>query len=175
MTAAIFALAGTLLGILGTLAVELTRSRAEGVQSQREALRLACADFTAAVARMINLTIELKKIEDAEQISSMREAHREARVHYERLRLVAVSQDTQKAGRYALRYTYGLLRLAEGKFSREDERERGPRMLLQDSLMTLYSEVRREMGLRHAADVYREPDEWMGTWRPKSAVDDSSV
>jgi hypothetical protein len=174
MTAAIFALAGTLLGVLGTLGVELTRSRAAGVLSQREALRRACADFTAAVARMINLTIELKKIADTEQINLMRETHREARMHYERLRLVAVSHDTQKAGRYALRYAYGLLRLAEGKLPREDEQERGPRMLLQDSLMVLYVEVRREIGLRHAEDVYREPDEWMGAWRPKSADDGSS-
>jgi hypothetical protein len=54
MTAAIFALAGTLIGVFGTLAVALARSRAEDKRSHRDALRLACADFTAAVARMVN-------------------------------------------------------------------------------------------------------------------------
>jgi hypothetical protein len=55
MTAAIFALAGTVLGVLGTLAVELFHARTENLQSRRAALRLACADFTTAVALMRNL------------------------------------------------------------------------------------------------------------------------
>jgi hypothetical protein len=132
------------------------------VRLHREVLRLACADFTAAVARVINLTIELKNITDTKRLNLMYEAHMEARAHYERLRLIAVSQDAQKAGREVLRYTYGLLLQAEGKPPREDERERGPRLLLQDSLMKLYVEVRREIGVSRAEDVYREPDEWIG-------------
>jgi hypothetical protein len=169
MTAAIFALAGTLLGILGTLVVELVRGRAEDVRFHREALRLACADFTAAVARVINLTIELRKITDAKRLDLMREAHMEARANYERLRLIAVSREAQKAGRQVLRYSYGLLLQAEGKPPRQDERERGPRLLLQDSLMKLYVEVRREIGISRAEDVYREPDEWIGLSYPGSA------
>jgi hypothetical protein len=166
MTAAIFALVGTLLGVLGTLTVELVRGRVEDMRSHREALRLACADFTAAVARVINLTIELKKIADPKRLELMREAHMDARAYYERLRLIAVSRDAQKAGRYVLRYTYGLLLQAEGKPPRDDERERGPRLLLQDSLMRLYVEVRRETGVSRAEDIYREPDEWIGLSYP---------
>jgi hypothetical protein len=111
MTAAIFAIAGTGLGILGTLATELVRTRTANIRARQEALRLACAEFTASVARMWNLSIELKrKPGDAELARSLREAHADARVHYERLRLTAVSRDIQESGRHVLRYAYGLLR-----------------------------------------------------------------
>lgn len=145
---------------MGTLAVELARSRATDKRSHREALRLACADFTAAVARMVNLAIELKD-PDSTHINKMHEAHLETRVCYERLRLISGSRDVQEAGRYVLRYTFGLLRRAEGKQPRHDELERGPRMLLQDWLMRLYVEIRKEIGVPHPQEVYREPDEWL--------------
>lgn len=164
MTAAIFALAGTLIGVLGTLAVELARGRTESKHSHREALRLACADFTTAVARTVNLAIELKDLDstDSTHINKMREAHRETRVCYERLRLIAGSRDVQEAGRRVVRYSFGLMLWAEGKPPRYDELERGPRLLLQDWLMKLYIEVRREIGVSRPQDVYREPDEWIG-------------
>jgi hypothetical protein len=162
MAAAIFALAGAVVGILGTLAVELARARIEDRRSRQEALRLACADFTAAVTLMWNLYIELlENSSDTELVDSFHKAHREARVHYERLRLTAASRDVQKTGRYVLRYAYGLLRQIEGESPRGDERERGPLMMLQDSLVTLHVEVRREIGVPHAEEVYREPEEWM--------------
>jgi hypothetical protein len=86
--AAIFALVGTLLGVLGTLAVEVTRVRAEDTRSQREALRLVVADFTASAARMINITFGLTAVANSQQLSLMQEAHRDARINYERLRLI---------------------------------------------------------------------------------------
>jgi hypothetical protein len=169
--AAIFALAGTLLGVLGTLAVELTRARAGDVRARREALRLACADFTTAVARMRNLAIDLmRKPGDVELINAMSEAHRDARAHYERLRLTATSKDVQRAGRHVLRYAYGLLRQAVGEPLRDDERERGPLMMFHDWLMILYAEVRRELRLPQADDVYREPDEWVGPASPRPST-----
>jgi hypothetical protein len=172
MTAAIFALAGTLLGIVGTLATELVRSRTANTRARQEELRLACADFTACVARIWNLSIELKRnAGDAELAQSMYGAHRDARVNYERLRLTAVSRDIQESGRHVLRYAYGLLRQAEGKPPREDERARGPLIMLHDSLMTLYAQVRRELGIPHADEVYREPEDWVGPSSPGSAAD----
>ena len=162
MVAAIFALAGALIGVLGAFVVELVRTRTENLRLRQEALRLACADFTTAVARMWNLAVELTaKPADIELANSFHEAHREARMHYERLRLTAASGNAQKAARYALRYAYGLLRQIEGKSLRDDERERGPLVMLQHSLATLTTEVRREIGVPHADDVYREPDEWI--------------
>jgi hypothetical protein len=67
--------------------------------------------------------------------------NREARAHFERLRLTAASLDVQTSGRCVLRYAYGLLRQAEGKPPREDELERGPLRMLHDSLITLYAGV----------------------------------
>ncbi len=57
MIVAIFALAGTVLGVLGTLAIELTRTRADNIRARREALRLTCTDFISAVARTRNLLL----------------------------------------------------------------------------------------------------------------------
>jgi hypothetical protein len=50
---------------------------------------------------------------------------------------------------------------AAGKAPREDERERGSLALLNDSLIDLYTAVRRELGLSHPGNVYREDDEWL--------------
>jgi hypothetical protein len=150
-------------GILGTLATELVRTRTQSIRARQEALRLACADFTASVTRIRNLSIDLtRNAGDAELARSLHEAHRDARVQYERLRLTAVSRDIQESGRHALRYAYGLLRQAEGNPPREDERARGPLMMLHDSLMALYAQVRRELGVPRADEVYREPEEWLG-------------
>jgi hypothetical protein len=162
MAAAIFALAGTVLGVVGALAVQVTQARANDLRARRDALRLACAEFTAAIVRMRNLAIEsLSEPADTALLESLRDAHREARVQYERLRLTAASHDAQEAGRRVLRYAYGLLRQAEGKPPRQDEQETGAHLLLQQSLMTLYREVRRELDIPHPEDVYQEPDEWV--------------
>jgi hypothetical protein len=161
MTAAIFALLGTLVGVLGTLTVELTRSRTENIRFRREAIRLASADFTAAVTRIINLVLEFSN-PDITRIDSIYEAHREARACYERLRFMATSNEVQEAGRYVIRYAYGLLREAQNLPRRDDELERGPRLLLNDWLITFYVEVRRELGIPRPENVYREPDHWLG-------------
>ena len=167
MAAAIFALAGTLLGVLGTLAVNLSQSRREDIRAHRDTVRLACADFTAAITRMRTLAMELRNNHpSSEQMKLMHEAHREARVHYERLRLTATSPSVQRAGRLVLRYAYGLLRQMEGKSLRDDEKASSPLRLLHDSLMTLYAEARRELRVPGADDIYREPDEWVGEIDP---------
>ena len=75
MAAAIFALAGALIGVFGTLAVELARARTEDIRTRREAVRLACADFSAAVALIRTLIGELKaKPIGSEQMQLLREA-----------------------------------------------------------------------------------------------------
>ena len=96
----------------------------------------------------------------------MHDAHREARVHYERLRLTAASPDVQRVARHVLRYAYGMLRQIEGKPPRADEQESGPLRMLHTSLMTLYAEVRREIGIPRPDDVYEEPDAWLGEISP---------
>jgi hypothetical protein len=174
MAAAIFALMGTIVGALGTLTVELARNRTENVRARREALLLACADFTTAVARTLNLALNYEPPDDT-QINKMREAHQEARICYERLRLTAASLEVQEAGRHVLRYTFGVIRQAEGRSPRNDELERGPVMLYQDWLMTLYVKVRQEIGVPQAQGVYREPDEWIAPLHIRSPKENNDT
>lgn len=168
MSAAIFALIGTALGVLGTIAAQLVGAQKDDARSRREELRLACADFASAIARLRESGIVLvssRADTDSGGWTSIREAHLNARIHYERLRLISSSLDVQRAGRKALRYAFGVLIQAEGRPPREDERERGPLALLNDSLLELYAAVRRELGLPRADEVYREPDEWLIPYR----------
>jgi hypothetical protein len=160
MTAAIFALIGTLVGVVGTLTVELTRSRRENIRVRREALRLVSADFTAAVARLITLTLEFSNPE-VTQVDLMYETHREANVCYERIRLISTSRAVQEAGRHVIRYAYGLLLEVQNLPRRNDELERGPRLLLNDWLIAFYTEVRREIGIPQPENIYREPEKWL--------------
>ena len=163
MTAAIFALIGALLGVLGTLATEFSRARTEDSRSRRETLRLTCADFTSAVTRMRGLARQVKEqSENPVPRAMLREVTLDARVYYERLRLTSTSRDVQKAGRYALRYAYGIARRAEGMPPRDDELERDPILLTHDWLLELYAVVRRELGVPNPNGIFREPEEWLG-------------
>ena len=162
VTAAISALAGALIGVLGAFLIELSRSQTESLRYRRELLRATCADFSAAVTSMWNLAVQAKsKPADRALLASIHESHREARIQYERLRLTAASAATQEAARYVLRYAYGLVREIEGKPPRDDERERGPMMMLQHSLTSLVEKVRSETDAPNPRHVYREPDEWI--------------
>jgi hypothetical protein len=167
MTAAIFALAGTLLGIFGTLAIELRRNRAEDDRSRREALRLTAAAFADAAIRMKEFTFRwMATPSDEGSRKSAYQAHAEARAQYERLRFVTVSEEVQRAGRHVLRYSWGLLRQAAGDPPRDDEKASGPLMLSYNWLLIFYVAVRQELGLPRPNDVYREPDEWVGPSYP---------
>jgi hypothetical protein len=162
MTAAIFALAGTLLGVLGTVMVEWVRARTENSHARYEAIRLACADLISTLARLKEHAFELISTPgDPALMSALRDAHAEARGHYERLRLTASSKEAQQAGRCAIRYAYGLIRQIEGKQPREDESERGPVWMMHQAVMDLCAAVRRETGVPKPDDMFREPDEWI--------------
>jgi hypothetical protein len=161
MTAAIFALIGTLLGISGTLLVEIRRERVEVNRSRREALRISCADFTDAIIRVREQAIRWKR--DPSDVSlkeSTYKAHDESWIHYERLRLISTSKDVQEAGRHVIRYSWGLMRQVEGKAPREDEQPDGPFALTLQWLQRFYIAARRELGVPQAEDIYTEPSKW---------------
>jgi hypothetical protein len=169
MSQALFALAGALVGVFGTLAADAVRARREDRRGRREIVRVACAEFTAALVRVRSIAfITREQPGDQELRTSAREALWAAQVGYERLRLVTQSLEAQEAGRRALRHAIGLQRLSEGRTVRDDEKAEGPMMLMQRSLIRLYTEIRLETGVPNAGDVYREPDEWLGfsTWTP---------
>ena len=60
MSEAWFALAGALVGVLGTLASDHLRGRREERATQRALIRSACADFTSAIARIRSLAFDLR-------------------------------------------------------------------------------------------------------------------
>jgi hypothetical protein len=162
MIAAFFALAGTLVGVMGTLAIELVRVRTGDIRARREVLRLACANFTSAVARTRNIAMELTDHpKDSIRLEAIHEANREVRENFELLRLVATSYDVQKAARYVTRYAFGLVRQAEGKPPRDDETDPSLLLILHDWLMKLRIAVRHEIGIPDPDSMYYPPKEWI--------------
>lgn len=164
MTAAIFALIGTAIGVLGTALTQLIKARADDTKARRDNLRLICADFATAVAQIKELAcqvIEKRADSDPHAWVSINKAHLEARGHFESLRLISSFQ-VQESGRLTLRYAYGLMQEAEGKPPREDEKEQGPLKLFYINLTQLYIAVRRELGIPHPEDVFLDPDTWLG-------------
>jgi hypothetical protein len=164
MTAAIFALIGAVVGVLGTALTQLIKARADDTKARRDNLRLVCADFATAVAQIKELAcevIEKRADSDPQAWSSINKAHMEARGHFESLRLISSFQ-VQESGRLTLRYAYGLMLEADGQPPREDEEEQGPLKLFYINLRKLYIAVRRELGISHPEDVYLDPDSWMG-------------
>jgi hypothetical protein len=158
LVSAIFALVGTSLGILGTLAVQLIQSRTEDIRARQAALRLAGIDFISAVARTRNLFIELRaRPADPGLLESMRDANRSARERFESLRLITSSFEVQKAGRHVVRYNYGLLRQVEGKALRPDEENPELLITLNDWLNGLRSALRRELGVPSPNTLYMSP------------------
>jgi hypothetical protein len=161
MTAAIFALIGTVLGISGTLLVEIRRERIENNRFRREALRIGCADFTDAIIRVRELAGRLRADSSDETLrDSAYKAHQDSWIQYERLRMISASKDLQEAGRYLIRYTWGLVRQANGEALREDEKDDGPFTLTLDWLQRFYIAARRELGVPQPEDVYPEPRGW---------------
>jgi len=178
MIVAIFTLIGTALGVLGTVGAQLVGAHKQDIRSRREELRQACVDFAAALARLRELGILLiapRADSDPQGWNSIRESHLAARTHYERLRLTSSSRDVQEAGRRALRYAFGIILQAGGKPPRDDERERGPLSLLNDSLIELYAAVRRELGLPRPDEVYREPDEWLIPYKEPTIAESAEL
>jgi hypothetical protein len=106
----IFALAGALVGVLGTVLVAAVGVRADDRRTSREALRTACTDFTTQAARIRRLShaIDMHPEQQAQLRPRLDEALVEARAGYERLRLTAESRTAQEAARYVLHAGWAL-------------------------------------------------------------------
>jgi hypothetical protein len=131
---ALFALAGTALGIVGTLLADLVRARKDDRRYRREQLRSACVDLTTALVKIRQAYWgRAYGEEEAGRRAALQRAHDAARANYERLRLSTSSLAVQEQARFALRYAYGLLRQFEGLPPRPDELEVGPIDQLDDA------------------------------------------
>ena len=100
MSEALFALAGTALGILGTVLADGLRARREDERARREALLRVCTEFIAAVSRLRDVAFNINEHPDEPGIRDRaRQANEDVRVCYEQLRLLssAKGQGSRKA------------------------------------------------------------------------------
>jgi hypothetical protein len=158
MPAALYALAGTLIGILGTVLVDAVRARREARRQNQEALRTVCSDFMAQVARVRRYSFALRdalreESQNQETWLVIQTAFIEVRAYYERLLLTADSLATQEAARHVVHFVYWMSRAANREITGFDDCENE----LHNWNAKLYAEVRRELGLRHPGNVYKDP------------------
>jgi hypothetical protein len=115
MAAALFALAGALIGVLGTVLTELVRGHRDDRKFQQEALRAACVDLATEVTRLQDISHELRKTPgDVQLQSTAQEVHSRAHAVQERLRLTSRSVATQEAGRWLMHCVYYQWRSTQG-------------------------------------------------------------
>lgn len=155
MSAALFALAGTLVGVLGTVLTEYVRNRREDQKLWREEFRSVCAEFSYEVSRFQDLSHELyRSPDDAELQRTALEAHARSRALQERLRLTSKSLATQEAGRWLIHCAYYQWRSTQG--GKGDFWQ--ARSKFGTWLTKFYVEARNELGL-DSSTVYEDPPE----------------
>jgi hypothetical protein len=155
MTAALFTLAGALVGMLGTLATELVRGRRDDRKLWREEFRSTCATLASEVSRLRDISHELRKAPDDTQLQrDAQEAHSQARASQEKLRLISKSVQTQEAGRQLIHHVYYQWRATQGGTADFWQARRG----LDEWLTKFYVAARTELGL-DSSTVYEDPSE----------------
>ena len=155
MMAALFTLAGALVGMLGTLAAELVRGRRDDRKLWREEFRTTCAALASEVSRLRDISHELRKTPDDAQLQrDAQEAHSQARALQEKLRLTATSVRTQEAGRQLIHHVYYQWRATQGGKADFWQARRG----LDEWLTKFYVAARTELGL-DSSIVYEDPSE----------------
>jgi hypothetical protein len=154
------------------LTIERLRARVETDRRRQDALRTACADFTAAVVTMRHLSWLLRHqptrsglrellapSQREKTLARLEAAQEDARVGFERLRLLSASSATQEAGRWLLRHAYAVWKEAETgvdpRFSTGCSESPGDRF--NRELQNLYVAVRTELNVPMPAEVFREP------------------
>ena len=155
MTEALYALAGALVGVLGTVLTALVTARHEEQYGRRNDVRSVCADLAAEVTHLQDISHQLRKDPQNAQLQGAAEdAHSRARGLQERLRLTSRSRATQEAGRWLLHCAYYQWRSTQGG--------RGDFWVANDSadrwLTALHAEGRKELGLGRS-DLYKDPAE----------------
>ena len=153
MSEALFALAGALVGVLGTVLTTTVGARSEDRRAAKTALRAVCSSFAAEAARVRRLSIELlRRPDDTLLHERVEDALTGARAAYEQLRLISESYGAQEAASHIVHYANWMFWAARGK--REGFAE--AQVEFHNWSRRLYSEIRRELGLRKPDDVYTD-------------------
>jgi hypothetical protein len=154
MSQAFFAIAGTIVGVLGTALTALVGARYEERKAWRESLRSVVADLASEVSLLRDLSHQLRRDPENPGLRQAAEdAHTRARGFQEQLRLTSRSVTTQEAGRWLLHSAYYQWRATQGGPSDFWE----SRKSLDKWLTKLHIEARKELGL-NASEVYEDPD-----------------
>jgi hypothetical protein len=168
MSQAFFAIAGAIVGVLGTVLTALVGARHEEQRIWRETLRTVCANLTGQVSELQDLSHQLRHHPDNPDLQQAAEqVHTKARGFYEQLRLTSKSAATQEAARWVIHCIYYQWRATQG----------GPgdfwewRKLMYEWLTKLYVQTRKELGLG-VSDVYKDPEGGLPV--PVSKQDDSA-
>jgi len=153
MAAALFALGGALVGVLGTVLTELVRGHRDDRKFRQEELRTVCADLATEVIRLQDMSHELRKTPDDVQLqNTAQEVHSRAHALQERLRLTSRSVATQEAGRWLIHCVYHQWRSTQGGPGEFWQARDGVR----EWLTKLHNEARKELGLGDSS-VYQDP------------------
>jgi hypothetical protein len=153
MSQALFALAGAIVGVLGTVLTTLVGARHEEQRTWRESLRSVAANLITEVSLLRDLSYQLRgDPDDPDLRHDAEQAHMRARGFQEQLRLTSKSKATQEAGRRLIHNVYYLWRSTQG--GPADFREASK--ALDEWLTKLYVATRKELGLG-ASDVYEDP------------------
>ena len=174
MSEALFAIAGTIVGVLGTIVTNVTtnliNAKREEAKAWQEALRSVVADLTSEVLKVRGLSHRLKEYpEDKELVLAIQQSFSKATTLRHQLRLISKSLATQEASHLLTHYVYWVWRIARGDGGPADfdAANEGTYVWTRK----LYIEVRKELGL--GADFYERPPE--GFLVPGTDEKDSSL
>jgi hypothetical protein len=154
MSQALFAIAGAIVGVLGTVLTALIGARHEERRIWREVFRTVCAEFASHVSELQDLSHQLRRAPADQQVQQAAEqAHTRARGSYEQLRLTSRSAATQEAARWVIHCVYYQWTSTQG--GRGDFWE--ARKNLYNWMSRLYVEARKELGLGDG-EIYQDPE-----------------
>jgi hypothetical protein len=161
MSQAFFAIAGTIVGVLGTIvtnvATNFINAKREDVKAWQEALRSVVSELTSEVLNVRGLSHRLREYpEDKDLRLAIQRSFTRVQTLRQTLRLTSKSQSTQEAGYLLTHYIYWVWRIArgDGGLADFDTAVEGQNFWMR----RLYAEVRKELGLGES-DFYERPDE----------------
>lgn len=154
MSQAFFAIAGAIVGVLGTVLTTWVGARHEERRIWRETLRSVVASLASEVSLLRDISHQLRREPDNQELRQAAEqTHARARGYQEQLRLTSSSVATQEAGRWLIHSVYYQWKAAQGL--------RGDfwaaRRAVDEWLTKLYVAARKELGLE-GTKVYEDPD-----------------
>lgn len=153
MTAALFALAGTLIGVIGSTMADIIREKRDLRRRNQDELRSICSDLTSQLGRIRRCLFMLQSDPKNEDLWRLVDsAHTEARALYERLLITSELTATQEAARHVTDSAFSMM---QARRAQSDDYQ-AHREEFGEWLEKLYVSVRRELGLRSPTNIYTQ-------------------